>query len=233
MPKLTSIAFIPDGNRRFAVKNNISMLESYKLGTQKAWEVMHWMAKYPELKVGTFYTLSLENLERKKTELKLLYGIFDQELDKALQDPYFKANQIKLKFIGKLSLLPNRMLKKIQEVEQATAENTLRTIHLALGYNGQTEIVDAAKQIALAHSKGELDLDTLTPETFGSYLYSDFKDPDLIVRTSGTQRLSAFLTYKSSYSEFHFSNKFWPEFSEQDLDLAVQDYYARQRKFGL
>src|SRR3989338_6631492 len=110
------------------------------------------------------------------------------------------------------------MQKKIEEVEQATADFSLRTINLAIGYNGQDEIVDAAKQIAVEYQKGNLDLNQLTPEKFNSFLYSDFADPDLIVRTSGTQRLSGFLTYKSSYSEFYFSQKFWPEFSQADLN---------------
>ena len=100
-----------------------------------------------------------------------------------------------------------------------------------MGYDGQAEIVDAAKKIALGYQNG-LDLDSLNEKSFKKYLYSDFADPDLIIRTSGTQRLSGFLTYQSSYSEFYFTKKFWPEFSEQDLSEAVSEYDDRQRRFG-
>jgi tritrans,polycis-undecaprenyl-diphosphate synthase [geranylgeranyl-diphosphate specific] len=113
-----------------------------------------------------------------------------------------------------------------------TEENEKKTINLAIGYDGQQEIVDAAKKIALEHKQGKLDLDSLNPQTFHHYLYTENVNPDLIVRTSGAERLSGFLTYQSSYSELAFIDKFWPELTEADLDNAVRDYYHRKRTFG-
>jgi undecaprenyl diphosphate synthase len=229
---LNSVAFIPDGNRRYALKNGISLIQSYHLGTKKAWEVLGWLKEYPKIKVGTFYTLSLENLARNKMELKILFSIFEKELDKVINSDFFSVNGIKLKFIGRLEAFPEKLKKKIFRAEEATENNKKRTINLALGYNGQTEIVDAAKKIALDYSKNNLDLNSLNERSFKKYLYSDFSDPDLIIRTSGTQRLSGFLTYQSSYSEFYFCEKFWPEFSREELHKAITEFNSRQRRFG-
>ncbi len=228
---LNSIAFIPDGNRRYATKMHIPLVQSYQLGTKKAWEVIDWLKDYPKIKAGTFYTLSLENLSRNKAELKILFSIFERELDKVLNSDFFPVNDVKLKFIGRFEDFPEKLKQKISKTEEFTENNKKKTINLAIGYNGQTEIVDAAKKIALAHEKG-LDLNSLNEDSFKKYLYSDFSDPDLIVRTSGTQRLSGFLTYQSSYSELYFSEKFWPEFSKTELNNAITEFDSRQRRFG-
>ncbi|MBN1940750.1 MAG: di-trans,poly-cis-decaprenylcistransferase, partial [Candidatus Diapherotrites archaeon] len=221
-----------DGNRRFAQKNNIALLSAYKLGTQKAWDVFDWINKYPEIKTGTFYTLSLENLQRKKTELKLLYKIFEKELDKVFSSGLFEANKIKLKVIGRTDLLPKKLREKIQSTEEYTQDFNKKTMNLALGYTGQIEIIDAAKKIAEQYKQGMLKLNELTTDSFKNFLYADFPSPDLIVRTSGTKRLSGFLTYQSAYSELYFLDKYWPEVNETDIDNAIEEYNLRQRKFG-
>lgn len=230
--ELNSIAFIPDGNRRYAKGANISLLESYQVGTKKAWEVIDWLKEYPKIKVGTFYTLSLENMQRNADELNLLFNIFDRELDKVLKSDYLGERGIKLNFIGRLNMLPKKLQEKIAQAEKTTADFCEKTVNLAIGYNGQVEIVDAAKKIALDYRENKVDLDKLDQKTFQNYLYSTF-NPDLIIRTSGTKRLSGFLTYASSYSELYFCEKNWPEFSRGDLKEAVDDYYSRIRKYGL
>ncbi len=229
---LRSIAFIPDGNRRYAKKQGISLLEAYKLGTQKAWQTLDWISKYPTIKTGTFYTLSLKNFERNKNELKLLFKVFENELNKVLETDYFERNGIRLNFIGRLEQFPQKIKNKMLEVQEYTASFSERLVNLALGYDGQMEIVDAAKSIAHDYMQKKIDLDSLNERTFQDYLYAKFPNPDLIIRTSGTKRLSGFLTYQSSYSELYFCDKYWPEFSEKDLDLAVQEFNSRQRKYG-
>ena len=229
---LNSIAFIPDGNRRYALSQGISLLESYKVGTNKAWYVIDWMKEFPFIKTGTFYTLSLKNLERKSIEVKLLFKIFEKELDKVRDTNYFEKNGIKLNFIGKIHLLPKKIQEKIAFAKKKTENNSEKTINLALGYDGQTEIVDAAKKIALAAKENSFDLSQLNEKTFNKFLYSEISPPDLIIRTSGTHRLSGFLTYQSSYSELYFCNKYWPEFSQQDLCNAVSEFEERQRRYG-
>ncbi len=230
--ELTSIAFIPDGNRRYASHAGISLVQSYIKGTQKAWEVMDWLEKYPKITVGTFWALSNENLKRTGTELKLLFRIFEKELDKTKKSDFFEKNGIRIKFIGRLNSLPESIQKKTKELETLTEGFAKRTVNIALGYGGRTEIVDAAKNIALEYSKNKIDLDKLDEEEFKNYLYNSFPDPDLIIRTSGTARLSGFLSYQSAYSELYFCPKYWPEFSEQDLAQAISTYSDRDRKFG-
>ena len=230
--ELNSIAFIPDGNRRFAKLSGYSMSQTYYSGTQKALEVINWMKEYPEVKFGTFYTLSLENMQRSKAELKVLFKIFERELDKVKQQPIIEEGKIKLNFIGRRELFPKNIQTKMSLAEEFTADNKGKTINLCLGYNGQSEIVDAAKKLALAYKDGSIDISKIDEKHFKKFLYSDFAEPDLIIRTGQTQRLSGFLTYQSAYSELYFSNKYWPEFSEQDLSTAVDSYYERSRKFG-
>ena len=229
---LESIAFIPDGNRRYAKAAGITLAESYFRGTRKAWEVIDWLAKYPSITTGTFYTFSLKNFERSKTELSVLMRIFAKEIDKVKSDKMISNQGIHLNFIGQKELFPKDLQKKMKSVEEYTSQFDSKTINLALGYDGQTEIVDASKKFALDVSSGKVSADSLTPQTFKNYLYSDFKEPDLIVRTSNQQRLSGFLTYQSSYSELAFIDKFWPELSETDVDKLVFDFNQRERRFG-
>jgi len=230
--ELESIAFIPDGNRRFALKSGVNFLKAYQLGTKKAWDVMHWLEEYPKIKAGTFWMLSLENTQKRRAELALLFKIFDRELGKVKSSGYFEEKQVRLKFFGRLELLPKKLLEKIKEAEQFTQEFNTRTISLALGYSGRAEILDAAKSLALDVQQGKVELSELNEKGFEKYLYSDLREPDLIVRTSGEQRTSGFLPYQSAYSELHFCQHYWPEFTEQDLAEAISDYGARQRNFG-
>lgn len=229
---IESIAFIPDGNRRYAKLANISLLESYSLGTRKAWDILDWVKKYPSIKVGTFYTFSLKNFQRSNLELKLLMHIFEKELDNIYEQKVLQENGINLKFIGRREQFPNAIQKKIIKAEKYTSQFTDRTINLALGYDGQTEIIDAAQKFAIDVKNGIILPETLSTESFKQYLYSDFKEPDLIIRTSNEQRLSGFLTYQSAYSEFAFVNKYWPQISEQDVDKIIIDFNDRQRRFG-
>lgn len=229
--ELSSIAFIPDGNRRYAQSAGISLAKSYSVGTQKAWDVLNWLTKYDNIKSGAFYTLSLENLSRSALELKVLFKVFERELDRIKTRSILSDHSIKLKFIGKRNAFPKKLQEKMSAAEKLTQEHKNKTIFLALGYNGQQEIVDAAKKIALAHKNG-LDLNSLNETEFKKFLYADFPEPDLIVRTSGTQRLSGFLTYQSAYSELYFAQKHWPELTETDVDNAITEYNFRQRKFG-
>jgi undecaprenyl diphosphate synthase len=229
---IESIAFIPDGNRRYAKLNGISYLESYSLGTRKAWDVLEWLTKYPEIKTGTFYTFSLKNFGRSVLELKILMRIFASELNKVKKQKVLEEHGINLKFIGRKEQFPKNIQQKMREVEKYTSQFTNRTINLALGYDGQTEIIDATQRFAMDVKKGKTLPETLSTESFKKYLYSDFKEPDLIIRTSNEQRLSGFLTYQSAYSEFAFINKYWPQIQENDVDKIIKDFNDRDRRFG-
>jgi tritrans,polycis-undecaprenyl-diphosphate synthase [geranylgeranyl-diphosphate specific] len=138
---------------------------------------------------------------------------------------------MQLKFIGRLDELPEKIREKIAEAEETTADYSKKIIYLALGYDGQAEIVDAAKQVALDYSEGKIDLKELDEQSFKKYLYMP-KEPEMIIRTSGEQRLSGFLPYQSAYSELYFCDKYWPEFEQSDLAKAVRDYGIRKKNYG-
>ncbi len=229
---IQSIAFIPDGNRRYAKKAGISLAESYSIGTKKAFDIVEWISKYPSITVGTFYTFSLKNFERSKLELDILFKIFDKQLDEVYTNPIFDKHKISLKFIGRRDMFPTKLQQKMDAVEEFTSKNNKYQINLALGYDGQTEIVDAAQKFAQEVVEGRAKPEDLSTGNFSKYLYADFKAPDLIVRTSNEQRLSGFLTYQSSYSEFAFLDKYWPEITEADVDKVINDFNERDRRFG-
>lgn len=226
-----SIGFIPDGNRRYAREQKIPIIKAYSLGTKKAWQTIEWLKDYPKIKHGVFYTLSLKNLVRKKNELSLLFKIFERELKKVTETGYFEKNDIRLNFIGRIKDLPKSVQESIKQAEEATKEYSSKLITLALGYDGQTEIVDAAKQLALDYEQNRIDLSEVNEDSFRKYLYSS-QQPDLIVRTSGEKRLSGFLPYQSTYSELFFCNKYWPEFNQTDLANAINEFNSRKRNFG-
>jgi undecaprenyl diphosphate synthase len=229
---LQSIGFIPDGNRRYATSTGSTFTQSYIDGTRKAWDVLSWLSKYPNIDTVTFYTLSLKNLERPKTELMILLKIFEQELDKVLKRKEIIEDQINIKFIGKKDVFSKGFQARMNKIEQYTSRFQNKHVNIALGYDGQMEIVDGVKNYIRDFSQGIVNPDDLTVNGFKKYLYNDFKDPDLIVRTSKEQRLSGFLTYQSAYSELAFLDKYWPEITEQDIDKVIVDYHNRHRRFG-
>ena len=229
---LESIGFIPDGNRRYALTAGTSFTQSYVEGTRKAWDVLGWLSKYPNITTVTFYTLSLKNLERPKTELMLLLKIFEQELDKAMKRKEVIEGGINIKFLGRKDVFSQGMQARMAKLEKYTEQYRDKQVNIAFGYDGQTEIVDAVKKYTYDFAQGLVDPNELNVKDFKKYLYNDFKDPDLIVRTSKEQRLSGFLTYQSAYSELAFLDKYWPEVTEQDVDAVIADYEKRHRRFG-
>lgn len=229
--ELNSIAFIPDGNRRYAQKADVSLLQAYQLGTQKAWDVFTWLQDYPKIKVGTFWSLSLENLKR-ASEVPVLFRIFEHELEKVKKSGLFENYEIRLKFIGRRDVLPKSMQEKMLDAEKFTEGFSEKTMNVALGYSGQAEIVDACRKIAQEFKSGRISLNEINEDSFPNYLYSKFAFPDLVVRTSGVQRTSGFLPFQTGYSELYFSQKYWPEFERSDLNAAIEEFYNRKRNFG-
>jgi undecaprenyl diphosphate synthase len=229
---LNSFAIIPDGNRRYAFANNISLTQAYLQGTKKAWNAFEWLTEFKSINSVTFYTLSQENLTRSKEELGVLFKIFEKELIKAINKTNSLNNSFKIKFIGNKNFFPEKTQEKMIELEELTLDNKEKTLALAIGYNGQNEILDATKKIAEQIQLKQLTAEQITPELFKKNLYSELPFPDLILRTSGTQRLSGFLTYQSAYSELVFLNKYWPEITQQDINKVVNEFNSRERRFG-
>lgn len=227
-----SIAIIPDGNRRWALKNLVSLTKSYFQGSHKVWNIINWTLKYSDIETLYFYLFSKENLKRNRAQKLIVRKAIENELNTALENDFLQKKGVKAIFVGDKGSLGKTMEQKFYELEEKTRKNKRLTIVIGIGYDGRTEIVDAAKKICEKFSEKKFDLEKINEKNFNKYLYSDYPDPDLIIRTGKTHRLSGFLTYQSAYSELFFSPKSWPEFSEKDFDEAINSFDAKNRRFG-
>lgn len=220
------IAFIMDGNRRWARSNGLPTLEGHRHGYNKLKEVADWCLARG-IRQMTVFAFSTENWNRSKEEVDYLMGLLHFALTKELGE--FNQRGIRLKIIGRREGLPPNVAAAIPEAEKATADNKNGTLYIAINYGGQAEIVDAARKVILSGTKPE----ELDEEKFRNFLYApEASDPDLIIRTSGEQRTSGFLTYQAAYSELYFTPTHWPAFSENDLDGALDWYKNRDRRYG-
>jgi tritrans,polycis-undecaprenyl-diphosphate synthase [geranylgeranyl-diphosphate specific] len=230
--KLRSVAIIPDGNRRFAKKNSLSVRHAYSSGFEKVEQVLEWAEK-ADISTVTFWALSLENFQkRSKLELRILFSLMRHKLSETLKNGVYEKNKIRVKFFGKTDLLPIDLQKKIKELETRT-QNFDRTLGIAVAYSGREEILSAAKRIAIDFYGSEKrdKLLKLNEADFEKYLYMPTA-PDLIIRTGEVSRLSGFLPWQTAYSELFFSKRLWPEFTETDFNEAVEFYNETQRRFG-
>lgn len=224
------IAIIMDGNRRWAKEKGLD----YRLGHKEGAETLRKIAKYANklgVKYLTVYAFSTENWKRTEEEVSALMLLLQNYLD-----TYSKradTENIKVKVLGDISVLPEGMQKSIAKCEERTKDNTGVTFNIALNYGGRNEILTAVKKIANKVKNGELDIETITEETISNNLYTKGEpDPDLLIRTSGELRTSNFLPWQIVYSEFLFLDKLWPDFTEEDIDNAILEFQKRNRKFG-
>jgi undecaprenyl diphosphate synthase len=179
----------------------------------------------------TLYAFSMENWKRPKTETSFLMDLLVKFLRR--EQATFRKNNIRFKAIGRLHMLPEKVRLEVNKNIQETSENTGMILCLALSYGGRSEIADAAKQIAMETRSGKLNPDCIDEKFFEKYLYtSGMGDPDLLIRTAGELRVSNFLLWQISYSEFYVSDVCWPDFSREELLKAIEAYNRRERKFG-
>ncbi len=219
------MAFIPDGNRRFARKNAVGFAKAYSMGFEKTRHVFEWCLDVPKLKELTMWTVSTENLRRTGAELSVFMRLLRKKLIEAKTDPLLLDNDVRVNVAGKLGLLPRAVQKAALELMQSTAENASYVLNLAIGYGGRQELLDAVQSLV---SQGL----PVTESHLSRAMYLQ-TEPDLIVRTGGEQRLSGFLPWQSAYSELYFSKKLWPEFERGDFDDAISSFNSRKRRFGL
>ena len=231
MPK--HISMIMDGNRRFAWNRSLETEAGHSAGQQKLKQVMRWVLDL-EIPYLTVYALSTENLtSRDDTELETLFDLYVSGLEEISQDPLIHDNKVRVQVVGRKELLPNRVLDAIKKAEEATSKYSDFLFTVCLAYGGREEIVDAVKEIAEAHASGEIELDSIEPSTISNRLYTaDLPDPDLVIRTSGEERVSNFLLWQIAYSELYFSDVHWPSFGRRDLYEAIEDYQMRRRRYG-
>ncbi|MBN3037230.1 MAG: di-trans,poly-cis-decaprenylcistransferase [Candidatus Diapherotrites archaeon] len=220
---LSSLAIIPDGNRRYAFKNGLSFAKAYAAGMDKTREAVEWCAD-SGVRTATVWTLSTENLQRTRAELGVFLGLVENRFRSLLDSEELVDNGIRLKFVGRLGMLPQGVQDVCARLEEQTRNCSRFVLNMALGYGGQAELVDAIKALQAKALP-------VTEENLAGCLYVP-ESPDLIIRTGGTKRLSGFMPWQSAYSELYFSEKLWPEFTKQDFDAAVADYASRERRFG-
>lgn len=224
------IAIIMDGNRRWARENNLEIKEGHKKGAEN----LERLAKYCNnigIKYLTVYAFSTENWKRSKEEVGALMIL----LQNYLNDFSKRADteNIKIKVLGDISVLSKGMQNSINKAVERTKANTGLTLNIAFNYGGRAEITYAIKQIAREIKNNNIEIEDINEELISNYLYTKGQpDPDLLIRTSGELRTSNFLPWQLAYTEFYFDNKYWPEFSEEDLLKAIKNYEVRNRKFG-
>lgn len=223
MPK--HIAFICDGNRRWARRRGLPTLLGHREGVEALKRIVRRAAEI-DVENLTFFCFSTENFDRSKEEVDYLFNLF-REL-KTL-DENFKKYDYRFHHTGDKSLLPKDMIEIIENLENETKDCKKGVINLAIAYGGRNDIVNAAKKMIVEGVKPE----EITEESFKNYLTTgDSSDVDLLVRASGEQRISGFMLYNMAYAELLFVKKCWPAFKAQDLDNCIVEYQKRHRRFG-
>ncbi|HJN62129.1 MAG TPA: polyprenyl diphosphate synthase [Candidatus Parcubacteria bacterium] len=223
---LYHLGIILDGNRRWAKSKNLPAIIGHNEGKKRVKEVCRW-CKAKGIKIITLYAFSTENWERSLKEVKFLIKLIEMSIREDMKEIHREGYKIKI--IGEKDKLPKSFQKVIKEAEELTKDNKGGILNLAISYGGRLDIVQAVKKII----KKGISPDDVTEKMIDKNLWTaDVPHPNLIIRTSGEQRLSGFLTWQSAYSELYFSKKLWPDFTEKDLDKALKEYAQRQRRFG-
>jgi tritrans,polycis-undecaprenyl-diphosphate synthase [geranylgeranyl-diphosphate specific] len=232
--KMEHIAIILDGNRRWASEKELNPWLGHKKGAETVERLLDWCEKL-NVKFVTLYTFSTENFRRSPEEIQEIMRIAEVEFRKLLLDERIHRNKVHVKVIGHVNLLPQSLQQLIGEVEKATENYDNQFLNFAFAYGGRAEILDAAKIIAQKFKDGELTLDDVNESTFEKYLYTAHmpkQEPDLIVRTSGEERMSGFLLWQAAYSELCFLDVYWPDFRLIDLLRAIRTFQKRKRRYG-
>jgi undecaprenyl diphosphate synthase len=225
------IAIIMDGNGRWAKAQGKHRIFGHKNGVKAVREVTEGCAEIG-VKHLTLYAFSTENWNRPKTEVSALMELLFLTMGKEIKT--LQKNNIRLNAIGHLHNLPESNRKALVNLMDATKDNTRMTLTLALSYGSREELTEAAKRIAEEYKAGKISLEEINQETFASHLYTkDIPEPELMIRTSGEHRISNFLLWQMAYTELYFTEKFWPEFTKNDLYKAIYDYQQRERRFGM
>jgi tritrans,polycis-undecaprenyl-diphosphate synthase [geranylgeranyl-diphosphate specific] len=232
------IAIILDGNRRWATEQEKSPWLTdkwgHKQGADTVEQLLDWCSMI-NVKYITLYSFSTENFSRQSEEITKIMQIAEERFKKLLVDKRVHKNKVHVKVIGRTNLLPDSLQKIIAKVEKATEHYDNYIWNFAFAYGGRAEIVDAAKKLATEIKENRLQIDDITENTFEKYLYTAHmtkQDPDMIIRTSGEERLSGFLLWQAAYSELLFLDVYWPDFRFIDLLRAIRTYQHRKRRFG-
>lgn len=232
MSKATSIipqhvAIIMDGNRRWAREHKLEIVKGHSRGT----EILESLIEHASdkgIKYMTFWAFSTENWNRSKVEVAMLMEVFRKFLNSPVVDRLIQKG-VKLQVLGAYTAFPQDIVQRIDKIIAASKQNTAITINIALNYGGRLELIRAVQQI-IADNVNPTDI---TEQTISHYLYTkDIPDPDLIIRTGGSFRLSGYLPWQSVYSELYFTDTYWPDFDMEEFNKALEEYAQRERRFG-
>ncbi len=231
-PVPNHIAIIMDGNRRFAQSIGFSPSIGHQFGTEKIKDTLDWCVELG-IKSLTLYAFSTENFNRDENEIEQLMDLCFNELSKAKNDSRIHKNKVRISVIGQIDVLPEHIQKESMTLMDQTKFYENYNLSIAIAYGGREEIVNAIQKIAQDVEVGKLDLEDINEQKVTSYLYTkDLPDPDLILRTSGEERISNFLLWQMAYSEFYFTDVYWPAFQKRDFLKAVYSYQQRKRRYG-
>jgi len=225
------IAIIMDGNGRWAEKRSLTRIAGHQRGIKRAIEVIRSCRKLG-IKVLTLYAFSTENWNRPQKEIKTLMRLLKRFL--ISEGDQLVRNNIRLNTIGAVEDLPREVYEVLKELMNNTKHNDGMILNAALSYSGRREIINAIRKVAFNIQKGALKPEEIDEGVFSSYLYTaGLPDPDLLIRTSGELRISNFLLWQLAYTELYITDTLWPDFTEQELLVALKDYQGRERRFGL
>jgi len=231
-PAPEHVAIIMDGNRRFARELGLGPTEGHKEGRNKLEEILNWVMEVG-VKILTVYAFSSENLSRNPEEIDELMRLFEESFYKAGDDERIHKHQIRIRALGMIDILPEKVQKAIAYAEEKTKNYDKYNLNLAVAYSGREEIIQAIREIASKVKSGQMELAQIDEKMFSGYLYTkEFPDPDLILRTSGEVRVSNFLLWQLAYSELYFVDVYWPGFRKIDFLRAIRSYQQRARRYG-
>ena len=221
---LKNLAIIMDGNGRWAQKRGLKRTKGHEQGAEVIRDITTFCAKHPTVQTTTFYAFSTENWKRPKLEVEFLMKMLDKYLKDELET--YQEHNIRFLAIGDLSSFSKPLQKRIKETEELTKDNTSLIQILALNYGGRAEITHAVNSLI------EEGKEHITEEDISSALQTPYSDIDLLIRTSGEERVSNFLLWQLSYAEFYFTPTLWPDFTSEELDGIIKKYEQRTRRFG-
>ncbi len=224
------IAIIMDGNGRWARKRGLPKIMGHRKGVETVKNIVKACIDFG-VRYLTLYAFSWENWHRPRREIDSLFVLLERFLEK--ERKLLEENNVRLCMIGDRDRLTPRLRHSIERLERETSKNNSLVLNIALSYGGRQEILRAVKEISEEVKAGRLNTSSIDEEFFSKYLYTrDCPDPDLLIRTSGEMRISNFLLWQISYSEIYVTDKLWPDFREQDLTRAIEEYRRRERRFG-
>jgi undecaprenyl diphosphate synthase len=224
------VAVIMDGNRRWALNRLLPGKLGHKAGVETLRETVRYCLEL-QIPFLTVYAFSTENWSRSDDEVTYLWDLFSEALTKEVDSLH--ANGVRMRFIGQIDELAPTLQEAVARAEAITAGNTKLVLNIALNYGGRREILEMVRQIAMEAKAGLLSPETLTEADLAGYSYTSGQpDPDLLIRTSGENRISNYLLWQLAYTEIHVTPTFWPDFRRSDFHAALVDFQGRQRRYG-